>query len=79
MRKKTHNKRGKGKITDAIKGAYNYAKWKLGNVNQYLKDKKYIHNLIGPMNNAIPINAIAHAWWIDEKLKNGMFGRVLKT
>ena len=77
----THKKRnkGKGKITDAIKSAYNYAKNKVGNVNQYLKEKRFIHNLIGPANYAIPINAIWHAWGIDEKLKNGMFGRALKT
>lgn len=68
--------RGHGKLTEIIKNGFNYAKWKIGSVNDYFKQKRFVHQLIGPQNFALPLNAISHAWGINKKLENNF---VLKT
>lgn len=47
-KKKYYKCKGKGKITDVIKWTYKYAKKKLTNANNYLKEKQFIKNLISP-------------------------------
>lgn len=80
-RRKTNHKktrRGRG-IIDSIKNAYSKVKWKLGDVNDYLKAKKFAKNLItdevGWHN---PVRAIWQGYNINKYLQNSILNGPLQ-
>jgi len=70
-----NKKKGKGKLSDAIQ----YVKNKIYDVNDYLKAKRFIHQIIGPKNLALPLNALANTF-IPERVHNSLKNNyILKT
>lgn len=82
-RRKTNYKRkkqrkGKG-IIDTLKNVYSSAKSKLSNINDYLKAKRFAHNLItdevGWHN---PVRAISQGYNINKRLQNSFLNGPLQ-
>jgi hypothetical protein len=78
MVRRKYNKKGNG-IIDSIKNGYWKIKWKLSNVNDYLKQKQFAKNLI---TNDIgwhnPVRAISQAYGVNKILQNSMLNAPLQ-
>lgn len=77
-RKWRNNKYGNGLI-DNLKNTYSTFKGKLGDLNEYLKAKRFAHNLI---TNEIgwhnPIRAISQGYNINKRLQNSILNGPLQ-
>lgn len=70
-RKRNYNKKGRG-IIENIKNRYN-------TINDYLKAKKYAHNLItDDINNSNNVRAIWQAFGINKYLQKWFLGKPLQ-